>query len=134
MAAIYMWVEYNLELLTTTLYPIELIDGVNMLPTLVGFGMRVIPEDTVNADFSLVSMSLRQLLKTYGPVEDTINADFALASVTLRQLLKTYGPVEDTINADFILVDMTLDAILVRTQILPHGVDVAPSLISFNMV
>jgi hypothetical protein len=134
MAAIYMWFVSAETVLTTTLYPIEMLPGVSISPVLLQLAMRDIPEDTINADFAFVGGLLRVLLKSTGPYEDTINADFAFVSGELRQLLKSTTLPEDTINADFDFVGGELEQILIETQIYPHGVDITPALLSLNMV
>ena len=62
MAAIYQWFTGKEVVLTTTLYPLEATDAVDLSIQLNNFLMRPVEEDAMDLSFSFVSGELEQIL------------------------------------------------------------------------
>lgn len=133
MAAIYQWIVDTEVIVTTTPYPIESLEYLAVTANLQGFAMFDIAYDKLDMTQDLVAVELRVLLKAYGPELDQLDVTQDLLGIELRQLLKSYGPEQDKLDVTQDLVAVTLVEKLIRTQVLPHGLDLAPALVTLNM-
>lgn len=138
MAAIYMWFEEEVQVFTTTLYPVEVIDSLQLSADLYGGSLSLIPAEAHQNSGNLVSMSLPIILiSTNGPDEQHQNSG-DLVSVTLPIiLLSTDGPDEAHDNSgDLVSVSMPLKLVIVDTpdEKLQFTCDINPSSCSMTPV
>lgn len=117
MAAIYQWFPTGqLMFLTTTPYPIEVIDGLEF-NVQVGFGgLYLIPNESIDIGATMVSMDLRQILKETGPYYEELDIAQTMVSMDLRQLLKTSGPYYEQLDISQTFISMDLVAKLVTVD------------------
>lgn len=133
MAAIYQWFVNKAVTVTTTPYPIEVIEGVEFAGDLDSFNARDIWLDEITSAWSMETASMRVLLKSYGPDTDEITTTWSMETASMRQLLKTHGPDTDEITTGWSMETASMVFKLISTQIYPHGLNMAPQLNSFNM-
>ena len=93
MAAIYQWYVDRALVLTTTLYPIEVVDALQLGGQLGnGNNMLRIPNDMLDFTEQVLTVSWRQLLKEQGPNYESLDFTEEVLTVSWRQLLKEQGP------------------------------------------
>lgn len=113
MAAIYMWFENDLVVLTTTLYPVEVTDYLQLTVDIADGRMDVVPQDEGDFSGALESVLLKQILNSYGPDQDSADFSGGLGTVVLQQILNSYGPDQDEADFSGGLVSVVLDLKLV---------------------
>jgi len=116
MAAIYMWFEAGIEFLTTTLYPIEMIDELQLNFNITDSSMSPIPQDSLNLSYGMNGVILNQILIAYGPNLDELDISAGLVSVLLNQILLSYGPNQDELDISYDLVNVQLVSLLVTAD------------------
>jgi len=101
MAAIYMWPVDNQIILTTTLYPVEVVESIQLGAVIKDGSMWEIPFDEVATTHDLLSGSYTQLRWWYsdGPYQDDVSTTHDLLSGTYVQLRWWYtdGPYDDEV-------------------------------------
>lgn len=133
MAAIYQWFVNKAVVVTTTPYPIEVIESVEFDADVGAFNMRDIYGDDLESGWSFTTGELRVLLKSYGPDSDDVDSSWSFTTGEMRVLLREYGPDSDDVDVAWSFDAASLVLKLIQTQIYPHGLDMAPQLNSINM-
>lgn len=133
MAAIYQWFVNKAVTITTTPYPIEIVEGVDLSAQLDQFFARDIQHDRADVNWSFDGGSMRTLLLSYGPDSDDANLNWSFDGGSLRTLLLSYGPDQDDVNTTWSFDGGSMVSKLISTQIYPHGLDMAPQLNSMTM-
>jgi len=112
MAAIYMWPVDDQILLTTTLYPVEVVDSLQLSVAISAGGMFEIASSEIEATFGVEDGTYIQLRWFYsdGPYDSDIEATFGTEDGTYIQLRWFYtdGPYDSDIEATFGMEDGTL--------------------------
>lgn len=116
MAAIYMWMQRDLQVFTTTLYPLEVIDAVQFQFDISSASMSPIPQDSLTLSANLIAVTLNQILLSYGPGQDELDISANLIGVILNQILLSYGPGEDELDISADLIEVELLQILVTAD------------------
>lgn len=109
MAAIYMWIESGIQLLTTTLYPVEVEDSVQLAGDIEPGVMWLNPSSDVNLDAPSFGVNLYNTLLTSTGTEDTLTFVEPSMGVTLYVAL-----LDATVDVDtFYFAQPTMLATLV---------------------
>ena len=133
MAAIYQWEHLDLQVLTTTLYPIEVVEGLAFsLSFQLGY-MRQIPDDHMIVFGDAVSGTVVQVLLTTGPYDDHVilEADMLLGSVV--QVLLETGPYDDHMIVEADMLSGLVKNGLVKVFMPDEGLIFALELVSGSM-
>lgn len=129
MAAIYQWFPTGqLMFLTTTPYPIEALDSFDFSVTLDLGGMYLIPNEGFDSTMTMMSMDLRQILKTTGPYYEAFDSTMTMMSMDLKQILKTTGPYYEAFDSTMTFLSMDLVAKLVTIDTPDEGMAVSITL------
>ena len=116
MAAIYMWFQRDVQVLTTTLYPLEVVDAVQFSFDIEDASMSLIPQDELGYSADLLGVTLTEILLTYGPLQDQVYYGADLLAVSLNTILLTHGPVNDELFISSDLLDVNLISLLVTVD------------------
>jgi hypothetical protein len=84
--------------LTSTLYPLEMEEALDIGIALGDASMSPIPEDSMEFGMTFLSGTLSQVLLETGPYEDEMQFGVSFLSGTLTQLLLETGPYDDAMN------------------------------------
>jgi hypothetical protein len=120
-------------LLTSTLYPIEVIEGMDITPSIQDGAMFPIYDDAMDFTFSLVDANLVAILQSTGPYDDAMDFNFSLVDANLSSILASTGPYDDAMDFNFSLVDATLNDLLIFGFMPDEGLDFVVSLVSGSM-
>lgn len=106
MAAIYMWPVDNQVILTTTLYPVDVTEALQLSITFTDGDMFLIPFDDVTNSFGMGPDGTLEQLRWFledGPYDDEVTASFGMEDGTLEQLRWFFedGPYDDEVTAGF---------------------------------
>jgi hypothetical protein len=138
MAAIYMWFESELQVFTTTLYPVEVADSMQLSADISAGSLTPVPYESLDLSGDIASAAMPVILISYGPDNESHDISGDLTSVTLYPILITYGPDnEDHDNSgDLVSVTKPLKLVTVDTpdEKLQLTVDVYPSACSMTVV
>jgi len=116
MAAIYMWFQRDIQLLTTTLYPLEVVDEVQLEFNISSAAMTPINQEELDISANLIAVTMNQILLSYGTPQDELDISANLMAVNLYQILLSYGPGEDELDIAGDVIEVELLDILVRTD------------------
>lgn len=95
MAAIYMWFDSEEMILTTTLYPVEVIDGMQLAADIYGGSLsQILAEDHQNSA-DILSLGTYVILITYGTPEEFHQNSSDILSLGTYVILITYGTPEE---------------------------------------
>lgn len=134
MAAIYMWIDQEV-IVTTTLYPIEVIDGIDLSISMVSGNMAPVPNESLDVGApALVSVYMEVVLNEL-PIEDeALDITVAVPVVYMEMVLYAL-PVEDEALDVLVpaVIDVTLESLLVTGLMPDEGIDFAISLVSGSM-
>jgi hypothetical protein len=122
MAAIYQWFDIYEEVYTTTLYPLELGEGLSVTIAFDEGFMRPITENAIEYSHQLLAGTLRVLLLTAPEQEDEIEYSHQLLAGTLRQLLLSAPEQVDEIEYSHQLLGGTLEVLLITAWMPPQGI------------
>jgi hypothetical protein len=103
----------ELTLATTTPYPIEAIESMQLDTVLAEGSMSPVPEDELDLSFSILQAPLNQILLSTGPHEDEVDLAFSLVQAPLYQILLSTGPHEDALDLSASLLQAPLEDKLV---------------------
>lgn len=124
MAAIYMWRVDEQLLLTTTLYPAEAVESMNIGATIVDGAMPLIPWDalqTYNDDLKSISYTQVRWFYEDGPYDDALETTDDLLSMSYTQVRWFYedGPYEDglVVTSDLRSITYTLKGVLADAEL-----------------
>ena len=111
MAAIYMWIEDEYILLTTTLYPVEVVDNLQIGITFSGGFMSPIPESIISATQDMEDGTYIQVRWFYfdGPYDSDLEATQDMGDGTYVQVRWFYydGPYDSDLEATQAMADGT---------------------------
>ena len=116
MAAIYMWFDGEEQVWTTTLYPVEIIELLEMSASLTGGGMANIAESEYTLDGALLSFEQVEILIDTPIEEDAYTLDGALLSFTLEDLLIDVDGGADEYTLDGALLSFEFENLLVTVD------------------
>ena len=133
MAAIYMWIEDQEVIVTTTLYPIEVIDGVDFAISLVSGLTQEVIEDAYDFSVTVLDVGLIEVLISEGPFDDAYDFSVTVLDVGLEQVLISEGPFDDAYDFTVTVLDVGLELKLVTGLMPDEGIDFAISLVSGSM-
>lgn len=110
MAAIYQWF-YNegVLVLTTTLYPIEYKDELQISCDIVTGEMQEIQSDAHTQSGDLLSIELYPILINYGPDNEDHKQSGDLTSIAVNQILLIYDPDNEDHRQSGDLTSITLN-------------------------
>lgn len=99
MAAIYQWFSPGEEqTFTTTLYPLESVEGVQVSASINTTTMSLIPFDNLEVAASFLSAEYNMLLIEDGPYLDELSISPSLLTVDYNEILIEDGPYPDTLE------------------------------------
>mgnify|MGYP000058708441 CR=1 FL=1 len=100
MAAIYQWFEGGIlyQTWTTTLYPIEAIEALQISFDLSDGSMRPVLNEHIDVSVEFISGSKIQTLLTTGPYEEAVDVGVEFISGTKEVTLLTTGPYEEAVD------------------------------------
>ena len=134
MAAIYQWHFTGVEIVfTTTLYPLEAADAIDLSITLDSFSMHSIPQDAMDFGLSFVSGTLEQILIATGPYDDAMDFNLSFVSGLLEQILLTTGPYDDAMDFNLSFISGLLEDKLVRIYAPDEALEMSIVLDSLSM-
>ena len=112
MAAIYMWPVDDQILLTTTLYPVEVVDSLQISVTMNLGDMFLLPHSEFQSTFGMEDGTYTQLRWFYsdGPYDSDLQSTFGMENGTYTQLRWFYedGPYDSDLQSTFAMLDGTL--------------------------
>ena len=108
MAAIYQWFETDIQYLTTTLYPVEAIDGMSLSLEPIEGSMRLVPDEHLKMSASFISGDLVQVYQVTGPYDEQLEMSATFISGDLVQVYLSTGPYDEQLemSATFISGDL----------------------------
>ena len=92
---------FNTLVLTSTLYPIEVHDGLGFGMALIGGGLWNWPDDEFQFNYSMESGYLTQVLLDTGPYDDATEFTYSMQSGYLTTILLTTGPYNDEVQFNY---------------------------------
>jgi hypothetical protein len=133
----FAYFQYGLALpplvLTTTLYPIELTDGLDFSVALQGGLLVTWPLDDLDVSFSVVGGNMQLGLLDYGPDNDDLDVLFSVVGGNMQVILLTYGPDNDDLDVTFSVVDGNMEPKLVTIDTPDEGLEFGLSLIAGSL-
>ena len=105
--------------LTSPLYPLEVIEGVEDASEVQRIGSMQAPADNMDDTSDLVGVELRQALTQYAMMPEGMNDDSDLQSVSLQDALVRYAMTPEGMNDDSTLQSIVLAQVLIRYQNYP---------------
>lgn len=138
MAAIYMWFEKDVQIWTTTLYPIELDDNLQLGVTIGECSMTPPPSDEVDTTWSVLDITVDTILLTAPPVDDDVDVAWEIQAVEVKTILLAAPPIDDDVDVSWVLQDIELINKLVTVDTpdeeLKLGISIDPSGCSMTAV
>jgi len=116
MAAIYQWFQRDVQVLTTTLYPLEVIDAIQLNFNIVSGSLQPVPQDSLYMSANVTAIVLNQILLSYGTPEDSLDISANVTYVHLNQILLSYGTPEDELDIAGDLIEVLLISLLVTVD------------------
>lgn len=112
---------------TSPIYPVELVDAMNMGLEFTGGSMRGSPTplDAMDVGFAINSGELRLPLITYNESPEALDTSFALTAGFIGQPLVSKSITPEGMDMGLVLTNGTLLVKLVSTTITPEGMDTA---------
>lgn len=133
MAAIYQWFIGKEVVLTTTLYPLEAGDAIDLTITLDGVYMSDVPDDYGALSFDFDGGFLEAVLFDWGPVDDYCALSFEFDGGLLEQILTDWGPPDDYGEFSVDFDGGLLEKLLVEIYAPDEGLDFSMDLFSISM-
>jgi hypothetical protein len=128
MAAIYQWFDTTIYV-TTTLYPVEAFDGIDISVTIDSGSMTALPGEGIDVAHDLISGTYTQLRWFYtdGPYTDGLDVTHDLVAGTYTQLRWFYtdGPYNEGIDVTHDLVAGSYDQVLIEADSPDEGLDLS---------
>lgn len=131
MAAIYQWFDglIEVQIWTTTPYPIEVIEGIEIACDLAECYLTPISGEAADFNGTFLSGSLTQILISYGPNDEAADLNGTFLSGSLYQVLISYGPNDEAADFSGTFLSGVLDEKLVTAYAPDEGIEVACDLI-----
>jgi len=106
-------------LLTSTIYPVEAIDGMYLSASLQSGELQPMPVDSVDLDWVINLSDLHAVLITTPVIPDAMDLDWSITTSDLHAiLLSTPSPIPDSMDLDWVIQNSDLDTVLV-TGLMP---------------
>ena len=119
--------------LTTTLYPIEVVDQMDFSASLVFGGMSPIPKEALDMGASAISANLETVLFQIGPYDEALDMGVAAVSANLETVLFQIGPYDEALDVSVSAISANLTTLLVSALMPDEGIDFSVALISGSM-
>jgi hypothetical protein len=118
-------------LLTTTIYPVEAIDGMQLGAATVSGEMRAVESNEIDMSYAALAGSELRLGLIDGPTpEDAVDMSYLMFGGVLAGSLETYGPFEDAIDASYSVASGSyIRAALVSALTEDHAMEMGISLV-----
>ena len=123
----------ELQILTTTLYPIEQTEGLEFGINLQDGWLLNWPNDDLDTTFSVVDGNMQEILLNYGPDNDDLDTTFSVVDGNLQIVLLNYGPDNDDLDTTFSVIDGNLYPKLVVVDTPDEGLEFGLSLIAGSL-
>jgi hypothetical protein len=121
------------QVLTTTLYPAEALDGMEFGISLVSGLMRPIPNEDLSFSYGVVSGDMSQILLVAPIADEALEFSYGVVSGTLEEVLIVTGPHDEALEFSYGVVDANMEDKLVSAVLPDEGMDFGISLISGSM-
>ena len=136
MAAIYMWIEDQEVIVTTTLYPIEVIDGVDFGISMVSGSMAPVPNESLDVTApSVLSVYMEVVLNELPIADEALDVSAVdIVDVYMEMVLFALPVQDEALDVTAVAVlDVTMESLLVTGLMPDEGIDFAISLVSGSM-
>jgi len=120
------------QTLTSTLYPIQTTDGIQVTMTLDGGVMQDIRNDELDYTHTILSGELKVIKLSHGPDVDELDYTHTILSGELKQILLSYGPDTDELDYTHTILSGALETILIRANSPDEGIITTVTLDSAN--
>ena len=124
---------FNQLLLTSTLYPIEIDDGIAFSGSLLAGNIREIKFDELAASVSFLTASLQEVVIDDGTTEDELAASVSFLTASLVTIVIDDGTTEDELSASVSLLSASLVPVLVTADTQESGLSFSGGIIAANM-
>ena len=122
MAAIYMWFETDVQIWTTTLYPIEAVEGIMFTADLSYGDMHSIDEDSFTFNYGFDDAFVTPILLDGPTPEDDYNWEYGFDDAFVDDILLA-GPVpEDDYNFSYGFDDAFIEDLLITAYYPDQGI------------
>jgi hypothetical protein len=118
---------------TTTLYPIEVVEGLDVGIALQEIAMREIPNDSLDISYSQIYSLMRDLLLATGPYDDALDISYSQIFSQMRDLLLETGPYDDALDMSYSHIFSLLVPKLVKADMPDEGLDIGIALLDVTM-
>ena len=133
MAAIYMWFEDEEVIVTTTPYPIEIVEGMHLGYSLLDIRMDPVPEDAYIMDVTARDGSVVDILLIAPVEDDAYIMDVTALDGTVADIL-IIAPVEDDAYImDVTALDGTIRDAIVDSWMPDEGIHFGCTLLDISM-
>lgn len=133
MAAIYMWFEDEEVIVTTTPYPIEIVEGINIGATMLSIRMDPIPVDAYQTTFLALSGEVKDVLLTAPIEDDAYLTTFTALSGDVKDILIIAPTEDDAYSTTFTALTGTVRDAIVETWMPDEGLHFGCTLLSISM-
>lgn len=114
MAAIYQWFVGDEVVYTTTLYPIDVTDGLQLYAATNPYGnLTIFPVDNTTTDSSVTDIYIEVLLLTSNVEDDYTTTDSSVTNIYIDLLLQTGDVGDDSTTTDSSVTQIYIDELLV---------------------
>lgn len=114
MAAIYQWFVGDEVVYTTTLYPIDVTDGLQLYAATNPYGnLSIFPVDYTTTDANISDVYLDVVLLSGDTGEDYTTTDSSIPNIYIDLLLQSGDTGEDYSTTDSSMIDIYIDELLV---------------------
>jgi hypothetical protein len=121
------------QVLTTTLYPAESLDAMELSISLIAGHMLPIPEEAIDFTFAALDGSITQTLISTGPHDEAADFAFAALDGSITEVLLTTGPHDEAADFTFAALDGDIENKLVEALMPDEAMDISISLIAGSM-
>jgi hypothetical protein len=133
MAAIYMWFEDEEVIVTTTPYPIEIIEGMHMGAELLSIRMDPIPEDAYAITMLALSGDVKDILITAPIEDDAYQIDVTALTGDVKDILIIAPPEDDAYETDMLALTGEVRDAIVAAWMPDEGLHFGCTLLSISM-
>jgi hypothetical protein len=121
------------QILTTTHYPIENTDGMDLNISLLGGSLDLIPNEPVDMAFAALDGTVTQILISTGPHDEAADMLFAALDGNVTEVLTVLPPEDEAVDMSFAALDGNITDLLVTALMPEEGMDISIALISGSM-
>jgi hypothetical protein len=123
----------SVQVLTTTLYPAEATDAMELAISLIDGLMEPIPEENAVFNFAALDGIITQILSSTGPHDENAEFNFAALDGTIETILLSTGPHDEAASFNFAALDGTVEEKLVEALMPDEAMDITIALIDGSM-